>query len=343
VRDARETWRVERDIDYAVGAGRPIIVGPWMSEVGYEILYWIPFLRWLQRAYRLPRERVIAVSRGGVASWYSDLAERYVDVFTCVEPEAVARRMQRTDGSSKQLVVDAFESDVLRTVIEREGCTGASIVHPSLMYRLFRAYWSGRASTGFVERYTRFDRVAPPETPRPAGLPHEYVAAKFYAARSLPDRPDVRRALSACVAAIAERWPVVVLDTGLRLDDHTDLALDANPRVISLRDAMTAGDNLAIQTRVIAGARGFVGTCGSVAWLAPLVGIDTVPVFADSKLLHAHLQVAWRAYHRLPGAGAFSPCDVGGLTRLGMTLAADRSAHVASASTSWKCQTSVSR
>ncbi len=25
---------------------RPIIVGPWLSETGFELLYWIPFLAW---------------------------------------------------------------------------------------------------------------------------------------------------------------------------------------------------------------------------------------------------------------------------------------------------------
>src|SRR5690242_8075598 len=62
--------RVEREIA-AVARGRgPIIAGPWLSEVGFEVLYWIPFLRWFEDRYRVDRERVIAVSRGGVAGWY---------------------------------------------------------------------------------------------------------------------------------------------------------------------------------------------------------------------------------------------------------------------------------
>jgi hypothetical protein len=43
-----EEWRVERDIA-AVARGRgPIIAGPWLSEVGFEVLYWVPFLRWFE-------------------------------------------------------------------------------------------------------------------------------------------------------------------------------------------------------------------------------------------------------------------------------------------------------
>ena len=27
---------------------RPILLGPWRSELGFEVLYWIPFLAWLK-------------------------------------------------------------------------------------------------------------------------------------------------------------------------------------------------------------------------------------------------------------------------------------------------------
>ena len=56
-----------RIAEVAAGAG-PIVVGPWLAEVGYEVLYWIPFLRWFQDAHGVPRERFIVVSRGGLES-----------------------------------------------------------------------------------------------------------------------------------------------------------------------------------------------------------------------------------------------------------------------------------
>ena len=39
-------------------------------------------------------------------------------------------------------------------------------------------------------------------------------------------------------------------------------------------------------------------------------------VLADPEFLHAHLAVALRACHRLPGAGAFCPLDLRALDRL---------------------------
>ena len=73
---------------------------------------------------------------------------------------------------------------------------------------------------------------------------------------------------------------VVLLDTGLVLDEHTDYDLGGG-RVMSARSWMTPQTNLGVQTRIIAGARAFVGTCGSVAWLAPMLGTPTVGVYAD--------------------------------------------------------------
>ena len=45
-----------------------VLVGPWCSEVGYELLYWIPFVRWALRAYRVPPSRVVVMSRGRIVA-----------------------------------------------------------------------------------------------------------------------------------------------------------------------------------------------------------------------------------------------------------------------------------
>ena len=64
----RAEWRVEREVARLVGGSSPLIVGPWLSEVGYEVLYWIPFLRWVQATYHVDPDRLLVVTRGGAAS-----------------------------------------------------------------------------------------------------------------------------------------------------------------------------------------------------------------------------------------------------------------------------------
>jgi hypothetical protein len=317
---SRAAWQVEREIEDAVTGGRTLMVGPWLSEVGYEALYWVPFLRWVTEAFRLDPSRVVAVSRGGVASWYDGIAGRYIEIWDEIDPAEFARRSAER-GATKQLEISEFDRDVIATVERRIG-TPIDVLHPSLMYRLFSLFWSGHRPLSFLDAHTRFAPVVPPRIIDTSRLPREYVAVKFYAARSLPDTPEIRRTLAWFVDSVAERTNVVLLDTGLVLDEHTDYALaeafgggGSSGRVISARPWMTPANNLGVQTQIIAGAQAFIGTCGSVAWLAPMLGVNTSAVYVDPKWLHAHLGVELRACHRA-GAGRFAALDLRGLDPL---------------------------
>src|ERR1051325_1292056 len=270
---SRAAWDVEREIDEAVNSARLIVAGPWLSEVGFETLYWVPFLRWVKAAFRVDPARVIAVSRGGVGSWYEGIAARYIEIWDHIEPAEFARRSSER-GATKQLEVTAFDRDIVRTV-ERVAGERVAVLHPSLMYRLFSLFWSGQRAQSFLDAHTRFEPIVAPKILDDGRLPREYVAVKFYAARSLPDTPDVRRTLRWSVDSLAERTTVVLLDTGLMLDEHADYAFHPSGRMISAKPWMTAANNLGVQTQIIAGAQAFVGTCGSVAWLGPQPGANT--------------------------------------------------------------------
>ena len=314
----RDEWALERELETALAGTAPILAGPWISEVGYEVLYWAPFLRWVAAAYRIPRERFVVMSRGGTASWYGDVAGRYLEIFDHVAPGELAARAAAGDLKQRQM------SELDRRLIDaaaRELGARPTVLHPSVLFRWFAPFWSGRESMSFVERHTRYERLSASAAAVPIELPPDYVAVKFYGARSLPDTPEVRAQIRSIVSAVAARHPVVQLDTGLQVDDHEDYRLESTGRVLSVHAALDPRTNLAAQTAIIAGARLFVGTCGSLAWLAPLTGVDTIPVFTDASFLHAHLHVARRVYGRVPGAGRFTPMDVGGLLGAGLGVA----------------------
>lgn len=314
---SRAAWAVEREIDVIVNSRQIIVAGPWLSEVGFEALYWVPFLRWVKDAFRLDPARVVAVSRGGVASWYGGIANRYVEIWDHVEPAEFARRTGER-GATKQLDITAFDRDLVQ-MVERVVGEPAAVLHPSLMYRLFSLFWSGQRAQSFLDAHTRFEPIVAPRLLDAARLPREYVAVKFYAAQSLPDTADVRRTLAWFVEGLAERTHVVLLDTGLVLDEHADYSFGPSGRVVSAKPWMTPSNNLGVQTQIIAGARAFIGTCGSVAWLAPMLGVNTSAVYVDPKWLHAHLGVMLRASHRA-GAGQFAALDLRALDPLGVPV-----------------------
>ncbi len=35
-------------LDRIASSRQPIVIGPWTGEVGFELLYWIPFLEWVR-------------------------------------------------------------------------------------------------------------------------------------------------------------------------------------------------------------------------------------------------------------------------------------------------------
>ena len=309
----RAEWRVEQELADVARGREPIVVGPWLSEVGFEVLYWIPFLRWFEDRYRVDADRVIAVSRGGVAEWYSGVAGRYVEIFDHLDPAEFGRRNteRRTageGGGQKQTRVSALDDELIATATRQCGVARAAVCHPSFMYRLFGQFWLGNRALDVVTSHTRHLRAS--VTPRPFGLPARYVAAKFYTGAAIPDSVEHRRALRELVARIAEHTPVVMLDTGMTTDEHEDYLFRDVPNVITMREQLTPATNLGVQTAVIAGAQGFVGTCGSLAWLAPMLGVDTVAVYADDRLLVSHLCLATHVY-RQAHAARFESLDLG--------------------------------
>jgi hypothetical protein len=294
---------VRRELRRAAAGDAPIIVGPWLSEVGYEALYWVPFVRWFAEHYRVAPERLVVVSRGGVASWYADVAAHYVELLDLFPPAEFAARNEerRSSGDQKQLGAAAFDTaivDRVRTVI---GAPGARVCHPSTMFRLLRHFWLGTESLQQVLDHTRYARVAVPAAVVPA-LPERYVAVKFYTGRALPDRPANRAALRALVERVSRDTAVVALSTGLALDEHEDYLFRDIPGLITLDGALTPQNNLAVQTAVIGRAERFIGTCGSVAWLAPMLGTETLAVYADEHFLTPHLYAAAQVYPAMNAA-----------------------------------------
>ncbi len=306
--DYRTEWAVEEEIERIVARGRLLVAGPWTSEVGFETLYWLPFLRWAMAAFRLTSDRLVAVSRGGVGGWYAGIADRYLEIWDDMDPAEFARR-NAARGEVKQSDLSDLDRDILAGAARRLGTRDFDVLHPGLMYRLFALYWSGQRALSFIDARTRFTTTTAAPFIDPARLPSDYIAVKLYAARSLPDTPDIRRLLRQLVAGLSQRACIVLLDTGLALaDEHADYTL-AGAQVTSARAWMTPQNNLGVQTQILAGARAFVGTCGSLAWLAPRLGTDTSALYVDASFLHAHLPVAMRAHHKL-GAGRFAAADL---------------------------------
>ena len=284
---------------------RPIVVGPWCGEVGFELLYWVPFVQWLVERARIEGQRLVVVTRGGASVWYRGLTNRSVEIFDLIGPDAFRDHA----ATWKQHQISAFDRTLLGDAIAAAGLRRARLLHPQVMYRLLTAYWKDEA---VLEPIGAFLRCRPLPTPPPHpvtnALPAEYVAAKFYFSQSFPDTAANREFVQRRIAAAAEQMPVVLLSAGAQLDDHRDALIAAGARVLTI--ATEVRDNLAAQSAVVAGARGFIGTYGGFSYLAPLYGVDSLSFFSDrDKLVPFHLDHAQATFGTM-NAGSFMACDV---------------------------------
>jgi hypothetical protein len=287
---------------------RPVVIGPWSGEVGFELLYWIPFVTWAIGQAEIAPERILVVSRGGPESWYAHLGGRYLDALSFMTPDDFRAHTQE---QKKQRRVGPFDRDLVRRAIRAAGLSRPMLLHPGAMYKLFYPFWKQRTTVTRIDRHTQPRLMTRPPVPVLEGrLPSDYVAVRFYFSDSFPETPENRSFVDSTISGLAETTDIVLLNTAFRVDDHRDYSRQGSGRVHVVDDLMTPARNLDLQTAVIAGARAFVGTYGGYAYLAPLCGVPALAFYSvrDTWFAH-HLEVAERVFRAL-GAAPLATLDV---------------------------------
>jgi hypothetical protein len=290
--DVRQQVRIA-----TIGDG-PIVVGPWVSELGYEVLYWIPFLRWLTDRFEIDPARIHVISRGGVSSWYSGIADHYVDIFDVMTPDEFRRYTEarwQDVGGQKQMAYSVWDRRMLKRAVGDVRWSRHSVLAPNLMYRLFHRYIRGATAVNHARRHLAFKRFqAPPEDEWSARLPKEpFVAVKFYFRPSFPSSVENQEAALRIIEGLAERHHVVLLNTGLNIDDHVEVDVPSSDRVSHLLAGVPPSQNLGVQAQAIARSVGFVGTYGGLAYLGPAYGLPSVTLFSrPDQFLPSHLYLS---------------------------------------------------
>jgi hypothetical protein len=300
-----------------------ILVGPWLGEVGWEVLYWLPLLRWAVHRWADLHDRLVVVSRGGVSGWYEGIAGHYVDLLEAydhstfsalLEGERDARRARGENRLKQVGGATPWELEIAEWVGARFGESALPLLHPSLLYTNTAAkkLVSALASAGDEAGFTRWRPPTRGELDQV--LPEKYVAVRFYDSSMMRDPTATHDAASFAMQAtraLAARVPVVALNPGMETDpQHPDFDVDAD--VIQLATHTSFENNLEMQSRVIANAKAFVGTFGGLAFLAPHYGVRSLCFWTathrgvpeSKKGPWRDLDIAMRAFNR-PGWGGF--------------------------------------
>lgn len=282
---------------YLSWSRRPILVGPFRSEVGFEVLYWIPFLHAFRTHYQIPKERLIAIGRGGSAAWY-DMAGQ-ADLYEHVPVETArvwsVQASQQT-GSMKQHQVEPWERHVCGLTASSLGFTRYHRLSPSWMYRLLQGYWGGTRGLRWLNERVLFPVRLPAPEIEPglrAKLPQEFMVARWYCRPTWPYKDDLILWMRKTTERLAKQMPVILIDS-FHADDHADINFGPLPNVVRLSELTDLDPltNLAVQSSVIAKAKAYVGTYGGMSQAAMRWGVPTLALyqdFANTAPEHLHL------------------------------------------------------
>lgn len=275
-------WRLTAN--YLARSSKPIICGPWRSEVGFELLYWIPFLNWFRETYQIPRERLIYIGRGGSAQWFDSAGK--ADLFEFLPIEAVRQftiQAAQQTGSIKQQTEERWERNVCDSAALSTGHSQYHVLSPSWMYRLLSPFWEGQQPQSWLDQRALYRvKEMAPAVPHDLErqLPAQYIAMRWYTRATWPLQEDLVLWARKLTQAVASRVPVVMIGSAIQADDHADMHLGPIPNVIHLRDyPQTPLNNLAIQSAVIAKAQGYIGTYGGLAQGAMRWGVPTLSFY----------------------------------------------------------------
>lgn len=291
---------------------KPIICGPWRSEVGFEALYWRPFLT--EFAKRVPDfwQRAVVITRGGAANLYgrmdtvqsgeSGTATTWwqpasVDLYTLRSVTDI-RRQNLFDWSKtklqKQTTVTAYDKQLLRDAADKAGITGRyHVLHPSWMYWALAPFWDEERGLKYLTSLADFALLPKPVPPITIdGLPQTYVAVKFYGRATWPHPHQETMAFVAeVVGNIAKQAPVLLLNTGHEGDEHIEMNV-TGPNVFVL-PTIPPEHNLGTQMALLGRAQAFVGTYGGVAQAALRMGVPSCSFWSQfGGTAHAHLSLS---------------------------------------------------
>jgi len=293
----------------------PIIIGPWLSEVGFELLYWIPFLQWFVKKYEVDPSRLLIVSRGGVKLWYSYVSPHYIDILDHVPPQEFfhLNKMRIQDsGNQKQIGFGKTDHTLLDRVVTNCDIKDYQVLHPSIMYQLLLPLWRRSAPSKLAHLHAIYKPMIRPDLNLlPKNLPSGYTAAKFYFSDAFPKTDDNMMHIRNLLRSYLLRGPVVMLTSGIKIDDHIDLIEGLPEGVFSLQNDVPSR-NLLLQTAVVAAAERFVGTFGGFSYLAPMLGVPSFCVFSDfGRLMPMHMDVALRVFRQFNCGELESGCPTG--------------------------------
>lgn len=203
----------------------------------------------------------------------------------------------RLTGQMKQTHRTRWDRAVLADAAASLGLRRYHVLDPPWMYQRLARFWQAEMGLLPLQRQTRYEALPVPDLPAGLEIPPNTAAVRFYLRSTFPQTPQTLDVARETIRQIASRQPVLVINSGLHVDDHADAVFEGLPNVRFLHQiaTLTAENNLAVQAAALARCVGFVGTYGGLAQLALRYRKPVVSLYTDwhgTALSHLYLSDA---------------------------------------------------
>lgn len=264
----------------------PLWFGPFLGEIGYELLYWRGFVNSVRSELGLSHDQVAVISRGGVAGWYGVVEKNYSDLYQLIGESNLAKI--QTDVYPVR-----FESEHQAIVKAVKG-NRRFWVHPRLMHQAIAEFKTDPSTLPKIAKIISHSPIREQDMLRSdsnlrriweklqESLPSRYIAVKIYAGSNLND-PSFGGTIEDALRIISREIPVVALSNTETTSSHSDWGISLQEVLKPMID-VPKSLNLGVQTLLIGKSQAFWGTYGGFSYL-PLYLKKASLVFKDGATI----------------------------------------------------------
>jgi hypothetical protein len=278
------------EIRRLVGEYDNVIVGPWFSELGFELLYWVPFINSLSTENTFANKNVVTISRGGVEDLYDFLPSKHLNLleyFSQTDWSDFTSKVWQELGGLKQSKLVMREVKMLKNLnIQFAGKENSKtlVLHPSLMFTMFRPFWRNKNwSADLIAKHLVFPNFEIPEA-------KNYGSVKIYSRPSLQINVDTTKKIGEFLKS--EKVDLKIITSDSYKDDHEVFVFSdlENAKLIPINDYE---NNLKLQLDIIRSSSVCYTTYGGLSYYPLYFGKKSIGFYTDSsKFDQQHTKVA---------------------------------------------------
>ncbi len=267
-----------------------VIVGPWFSELGFELLYWIPYLNTVLKDHAEAGKKVVSVSRGGMSSLYSSISTEHINLlnnYSQSEWLSLTNNVWAKLGGLKQSSLLVEDLKILEASIPIETWKNDSrkiLIHPRILFALFRPYWRNKD----FNPLSIVDQITIPLQPNPE--PQSGIFTKIYSRPSLELNEANTKSLLNFLNDFPEDKLLITDDS--YIDDHPIFNLGSS---IKAREHVqrTFENNLEDQINLYKSCEKSITTYGGLSYLALYFQKSSLSLYSDAEKFDIqHLKLA---------------------------------------------------